>query len=465
MNMDPFKEEDFNSKIPQGKGSHEVNKIDSSRVAYAQEEDDDEHFDTNIEDWLAKRNELEERNRVREQDSHFDTNIEDWLAKRNELEERNRVREQYSGIRRSQLVKDGTDEQVDDAKIAAIAAYQNDVKPESMKASQSDESGKKTLIQRDWESTSLNELQDEAYSHVLYDRAKSSPLRLSFTEELAVTPPSLLAHFRLPAAPGAQRIGGTNLHLGNTIISEGQGERYGADHEEVELPSIEMDASVRVFERRNTQTNWCLAELSPPMKDPLVIEGVRTANPWRRRALIALGAISLTSLVALSAGLVTSRLLAVNWGSDRQTTPPSTQSDNASPRTISPLSNPNWTYADYWLHEEARGVAIGIFLSSVRRQMFLRMANRTDTNFTFFSAVDDAKVLEGISPSLLSKAFLPEWTGHAVSTKYDDAKKPSAAPFSLFDTYVLLYLRWMPLRALISLDMHFIRMTCMMAWR
>ena len=107
MNMDPFKEEDFNSKIPQGKGSHEVNKIDSSRVAYAQEEDDDEHFDTNIEDWLAKRNELEERNRVREQDSHFDTNTEDWLAKRNELVERNRVREQDFGRRTSQLVKDG----------------------------------------------------------------------------------------------------------------------------------------------------------------------------------------------------------------------------------------------------------------------------------------------------------------------------------------------------------------------
>jgi hypothetical protein len=204
---------------------------------------------------------------------------------------------------------------------------------------------------------------------------------------------------------------------------QGQGERYGADHEEVELPSIEMDASVRVFERRNTQTNWCLAELSPPMKDPLVIEGVRTANPWRRRALIALGAISLTSLVGLSAGLVTSRLLAVNGGSDRQTTPPSTQSDNASPRTISPLSNPNWTIADFLRFEETEGrESMGIFFSAERREMLFRTPNRTYTNYTLFGVLNDAKLFEGISLSLISKAVMPLWTGHVVSTKHDVAK-------------------------------------------
>jgi hypothetical protein len=97
---------------------------------------------------------------------------------------------------------------------------QDDVKPQAMKALQSDERGEETLSQHDWESTSLTELQHEALSHVLDDRDKASPPRLSFTEELAMMPPSLLSHTRLPTAPGAHRIAGWNLSLENSFMSE-----------------------------------------------------------------------------------------------------------------------------------------------------------------------------------------------------------------------------------------------------
>ena len=70
------------------------------------------------------------------------------------------------------------------------------------------------------ESTSLIELQHESDCHVLDDRDKASPLRLSLTEILAITPPSLIAHTRLLPEPGAQRIGGRNLSLLNSVISE-----------------------------------------------------------------------------------------------------------------------------------------------------------------------------------------------------------------------------------------------------
>jgi hypothetical protein len=69
--------------------------------------------------------------------------------------------------------------------------------------------------------------------------------------------------------------------------------------------------------------------------------------------------------------------------------------------------------------------------------MVLRTANRTDTNFTFFGILIDAKLFEGISLSLISKAVLPLWTGHVVSTKHGVARHPSAALFPLFDTYIM----------------------------
>lgn len=301
-------------------------------------------------------------------DEHFDTEIEDWLAKRNELDERNRGREDAEVLRPVSL-KEGTEENVDKATTAAF-----DV-----------------------------------------------PLPTSYTA----------AHPRMV---------GSTTHDHNPF--QGQRQRYGTVNEEDE--ALPVDASARVFDGADPELNWCLAELSTPNDELLVIEGVRTADPRVRRAFVALGAILFTSLVALTAGMVTTRLLSLS-GSDRQTPPPSNQSvyplspnqhDDTFPRTVSPLSNPNWTITEFLSFEETNGVSVGTFLSPERRQMLFSMANRTDTNYTAFAVLNGAKLFEGLGPGLLSKAVLPIWTGHVVSTRHDVTNHPSS--FFYFVTYYLL---------------------------
>ena len=303
-------------------------------------------------------------------DEHFDTEIEDWLAKRNELDERNRGREDAE-ILRPVLLKEGTHENVDEATTA----------------------------------------------------------------ELDVPAPSFTtAHPRMVES---------TTHDHNPF--QGQRQRYGTVNEEDEALPVELwdDASARVFDDADPELNWCLAELSTPNNELLIIEGVRTADPRLRRAFIALGAIFFTSLVALTAGMVTTRLLALSE-SDRQTPPPSNQSvyplspnqhDDTFPRTVSPLSNPNWTITEFLSFEETNGVSVGTFLSPGRRQMLFSMANRTDTNYTAFAVLNGAKLFEGLGQALLSKAVLPLWTGHVVSTKHDVTKHPSS--FFYFVTYYL----------------------------
>ena len=353
---------------------------------------------------------------------HTEDDIEDGLAKRNEWEEeaeRNQVlKEQDAGtLRRSQLVKDVTDEEVDDAKTAAVVvACQNDMKSEVMKASHSDESGKKKTVSRqhaDRESTSVIELQHEADS-------------LSFTEKLAMTPPSLIAHTRLLAAPGAQRIGGgRNPSLGNSVISE----QHDSPDESTSIRTDGTDDYLLYAESERMSNEFFVAELFTALRDRvLLVEGVRM-DDLRKRDRILRTLVCLLIVVALIAVTATAGFITRGFSSSTSRSPrnPSNTTMGSNTHHGTPLgpsiptdpdevyvpivSRLNETIADSLINTEYEGFTI---MDTLAGQLFLETVNRTDTNFTFFSVGSMEKITEGIDPSIVGIYLSKSWIGHAV---------------------------------------------------
>jgi Leucine-rich repeat (LRR) protein len=220
---------------------------------------------------------------------------------------------------------------------------QFEAKLEATKALQSDKSGNKTLSQHDLEvaleSTSLTELQYEALSHVLDDCDKS--LGRSLTEELAVTPPSLLSHTRLPTALGAQRIGGRNVSLGNNIMSEQHDNRAEAvpppllTAREVEEEIETAPVSIKPISVR--------AEI---MQDPEPVWKVLIANRKCQLGVVLLVFLIIGLIVFAVEGFVdgSSPVPAKRTPEVQTGTPSMTMTMTRSPTTRSPTTSPTQTY-------------------------------------------------------------------------------------------------------------------------
>ena len=149
-----------------------------------------------------------------------------------------------------------------------------------------------------------------------------------------------------------------------------------------------------------------VAELWRPPPD-LVIEGVKQVNPWPGRICQIIGIVVGFSLLAVSAGMITSRLRSNDRTSSRNQTlvPPQV------PKAVS--VNINKTIGDA-LSEGSDSV--DIYFTAGSQDIFQTMLNRTDTTFTLFSAAYGAPNIFGSDFSVISKMVLPLWVGHLVST-------------------------------------------------
>ena len=175
-----------------------------------------------------------------------------------------------------------------------------------------------------------------------------------------------------------------------------------------------LNASIRRIENTN---DFYIAELTGTCQNDglLVVDGVRTTNPKMKRMLQVLCAIAVASVLAVVAGMITTRL--VNPAPVAIGMPSSSNESLARPVFYVPLGNLNWTIAEAAIAAENTGqFPTAMFVPPLRRQLFFDRFNRTDVNFTCFTVQSSGiQIFDGLDISLLSKMLTDPWIGHVVS--------------------------------------------------
>jgi uncharacterized surface protein with fasciclin (FAS1) repeats len=188
-----------------------------------------------------------------------------------------------------------------------------------------------------------------------------------------------------------------------------------------------LDASFHAVGYANTsRSDFYVAELSPGEDRRLVIEGVKTVNPRTRRICVAVGLILVACALAVGAGMITT-IITDSSSSRRQSGANNVtmSANNNASATVSPAAldethvahgNLNWTIAESMIDAAGAGSIVSWFLSTVNGQIFVETLNRTDTSFTSFAIMSDAKPLDALIPlSVVTKVVTPLWYGHFVS--------------------------------------------------
>jgi hypothetical protein len=161
-----------------------------------------------------------------------------------------------------------------------------------------------------------------------------------------------------------------------------------------------------------------VAEISSivPQEQLLVIEGVKTAEPrcHPRIYWIAGFLVVATGIVMIATHIVPSSSAETPGSSTNATL--SIAALNGTPTSAPTRSilggNMNWTIADAIDND---GSSVHAFVNKDVADIFGPLMNRTDTNFTFFGMTGvEAKLLEGLSASQISKLILPLWNTHLV---------------------------------------------------
>jgi hypothetical protein len=179
-------------------------------------------------------------------------------------------------------------------------------------------------------------------------------------------------------------------------------------------PGEVIDASIRRIENTN---DFYIAELTGTSQNDglLIVDGVRTTNPKVKRMLQVSCALAVASVLAVVAGMVTTRL--VNPAPAAIGMPSSSNDSLARPVFYNPLGNLNWTIAEAAIAAENTGqFPTAMFVPPLRRQLFFERFNRTDVNFTCFTVQSSGiQIFNGLDISLLSKMLTDPWIGHVVS--------------------------------------------------
>jgi hypothetical protein len=199
-----------------------------------------------------------------------------------------------------------------------------------------------------------------------------------------------------------------------------------------------LDASIRCIQ--NTD-DFYIAELTGTSQNDglLVVDGVRTTNPKVKRMLQLSCALAAASLLAVVAGMITTRL--VNPAPAAMGIPPSSTNDTdlgAKPQNYSTAGsiqgNLNWTIAEAAIAAESKGLfPTAMFLSPSSREIFFEKFNRTDLNFTGFTVKSGGiQIFDGLDISLLSKMLTDPWIGHVVSQPPALASLPSRQHHNMY---------------------------------
>ncbi len=160
------------------------------------------------------------------------------------------------------------------------------------------------------------------------------------------------------------------------------------------------------------------AELAPEAarKEYMVIEGLRTANPKRRKTYMVLACFAVLSFVTLATALILiNRNEPLPASPVNQTMIPFVPYNPAPfPPTSAPTGGDiNVTIADQSYLDHLENL-VSLAALDIGR-LFLETVNRTDTNFTFFWASQSASLSAVYLTARIVKFALPIWRGHLVS--------------------------------------------------
>ena len=169
------------------------------------------------------------------------------------------------------------------------------------------------------------------------------------------------------------------------------------------VTSVMNNGDIFVVETSNTHNND---------HNPIVIEGVKTADNKRRAVCVLLvGCLALASAAAAVAAVISSWVFPSNSHSMLPTLAPMIPVSNSTIEyTAKNYWNENRTIAD----ELGNGQGLTIAMLPGGR-LFIEIMNRTNTNFTFFGIDKDAEIPDSNDSSLVSKLVSPLWSSHMVS--------------------------------------------------
>jgi type II secretory pathway pseudopilin PulG len=177
-------------------------------------------------------------------------------------------------------------------------------------------------------------------------------------------------------------------------------------------PTVILDAEANTLA---SYENFVVAEVSPHSDQVLVVEGVKTMDPRRRRIFTLLGTLVVAAFLAIAAGLITnvftsssSSLTLAAGGAENMTTA-------AVPNTITSRGgNLSVTIGDVWASFSPGGIENFIVVNGAL-DVFQKLVSQTDKTFTFFSASKQADVMGGIGVALITKGLSRMYNGHVVS--------------------------------------------------
>ena len=169
------------------------------------------------------------------------------------------------------------------------------------------------------------------------------------------------------------------------------------------VTSVMNNGDIFVVETSNTHNND---------HNPIVIEGVKTADNKRRAVcVLLLGCLTLASAAAAVAAVISSWVSPSDSHSMVPTLAPMIPGSNSTIEyTAKNYWNENRTIAD----ELGNGQGLTIAMLPGGR-LFIEIMNRTNTNFTFFGIDKDAEIPDSNDSSLVSKLVSPLWSSHMVS--------------------------------------------------
>jgi hypothetical protein len=185
-----------------------------------------------------------------------------------------------------------------------------------------------------------------------------------------------------------------------------------------------LDASIRHVDITD---DFYMAELTGTSRNDglLLVDGVRTMNPKLKRMLQLFCALTVATLLAVVAGMITTRLVQEPAHSADTTIdiPSSSSNDSVAkkPQQTCDSCNPgnlSLTLSEALIITESKGfVPTGMFVSPSSREIATDKFNRTDVNYTCFLAVKSGiiQVINGPDISLISKIITDLWIGHSVS--------------------------------------------------
>ena len=182
-------------------------------------------------------------------------------------------------------------------------------------------------------------------------------------------------------------------------------------------PTAIIDAEANPL---SSYANFFVVEVSPTNNHGiLVIEGVKTMDPKKRKILMIMGIFVLAAVMATGAGFITAQF--TSSSAQEVFSSPRGGDENTTKTLIStPIKsgggNLSLTLGDVWsIFSPAGGGIENFVVENGALHLFKKLLSRTDKNFTLLSIDKKAMALGGLDISIIAKGLSSMYNGHVVS--------------------------------------------------